>query len=86
MKPIEGQVCKYSYDNNRYITKFHPKGNVKSIYLNSKALVDNNFSWSGELEEATKEEIAWYEKCIAANKFIPKEEVIFNTELNIEIW
>lgn len=78
----KGFIFKFkSLINNFIHTNGILRDNLSSFDL--KGLNDMNHN---NLREATKQEIQWLELCIKENRYIPFEDIKFNSELEIEIW
>lgn len=86
-------------DNKIYVTSYEDQGDYifkqNSNNLPKESINKGSFSKRTGLHnqngfidyrEATSQEIKWLETCIKENRYIPFEDIKFNSELEIEIW
>ena len=78
---IIGEIYISLFNSRGYIFKYNgSKSNVQHLGKFNKMYSTSGYDFYNgfPIENATQEEKAWLEACIAANKFIPRKEVKFN--------
>jgi len=84
---IENKIYHHSCDDwgYGYIFKHNSLGWLRDEVKDSVYKSEKYENLRYNLREATKEEVAWFLECEKQNKFISKEQINFNKEIEYEI-